>query len=221
MRELVSLAIAGVVSGYLIRQCRKPSGWAGRFFLASMNRSHAGLTAWGLQHAKVGARDRVLDIGCGGGRTIQRLAEMATEGQVHGVDLSEASVAASRTFNRAAVESGHVQIQQASVSKLPLEDNTLELVTAVETHYYWPDRHKDLREVLRVLKPGGELLIVAEAYRRQRFDWPNRLAMKLIGGAFLSADEHRELFSEAGYREVQIFEERRKGWICATGRKPV
>jgi hypothetical protein len=36
----------------------------------------------------------------------------------------------------------------------------------------------------------------------------------------LSVDEHRELFTNAGYSKVQIIEERRKGWICAIGRKP-
>ena len=48
-----------------------------------------------------------------------------------------------------------------------------------------------------------------------------QMAMKLIGGAYLSVDEHRDLFAQAGYAEVQVFVERPKGWICATGRKPV
>jgi SAM-dependent methyltransferase len=186
-----------------------------------MNRSHSDLTTWGLEHVEVGERDTVLDIGCGGGRTIQRLAGIATHGKVHGVDYAETSVAASRGLNQAAIESGHVEIQKASVSNLPFPDGTLDLVTAVETHYYWPDRPRDMREVLRVLKPGGRLVIIAECYRGRRFDLPYRMVMKLIGGAYLSVDEHRDLFVEAGYAEVQVFTERPKGWICATGRKPL
>jgi len=205
---------------YLIRQCRKPTGWLGRLIVRTMNRSHSDLTSWGLEHVQVGKHDAVLDVGCGGGRTVQRLAEIADLGKVHGVDYAEACVAASRGFNRAAVESGRVEIQRAMVSRLPFPDDVFDLVTAVETHYYWPDRPGDMREISRVLKPGGSALIIAEVYRGRRFDLLYQLAMKLIGGAYLSPDDHRDLFVDAGYTDAQVFLEPAKGWICATGRKP-
>jgi hypothetical protein len=44
--------------------------------------------------------------------------------------------------------------------------------------------------------------------------------MKLLKSTSLTADGHRELFRAAGYTDVQIFEERKKGWICGTGGKP-
>ena len=185
-----------------------------------MNQSHSGLTAWGLEHVKVGENDTVLDIGCGGGRTIQRLAALASHGKVYGVDYAKASVAASRSFNQAAIEAGNVEVQEASVSKLPFGDRMFDLVTAVETHYYWPDMPGALREVLRVLKPGGRLLMIAEAYRGSRFDWPNRLAMKLVSGSMLTIEEHRERLVEAGYVGAEVFVQQGRGWICATGRKP-
>ncbi len=185
-----------------------------------MNRSHSGLTSWGLEHVQVGKRDTVLDVGCGGGRTVQKLANMADLGKVHGVDYAEASVAASRGFNRAAVESGRVEIQRATVSRLPFSNDVFDLVTAVETHYYWPDRTGDMREIYRVLKPGGLVLIIAEAYRGHRFDVLYQFGMKLIGGAYLSPEDHRDLFVEAGYADVEVFLEPAKGWICATSRKP-
>jgi ubiquinone/menaquinone biosynthesis C-methylase UbiE len=185
-----------------------------------MNRSHSDLTSWGLEHVQVGKGDVVLDVGCGGGRTVQRLAKMTDLGKVHGVDYAEVSVAASRGLNLAAVESGRVEIQNATVSRLPFPDDKFDLVTAVETHYYWPDRPGDMREILRVLKPGGSVLILAEAYRGRRFNLLYQLAMKLIGGAYLSPDEHRDLFVKAGYADTQVFLEPAQGWICVTGRKP-
>jgi SAM-dependent methyltransferase len=220
LRVFAAYVLAAALAWYVLRQCRKPTGWLGRFIVRTMNRSHSGLTSWGLEHSQVGKRDTVLDVGCGGGRTVQRLAEIADLGKVHGVDYAEASVAAAHGFNRAAVESGRVEIQRATVSRLPFPNDMFDLVTAVETHYYWPDRPADMREIYRVLKPGGSVLILAEAYRGGRFDLLSQFGMKLIGGAYLSPDDHRDLFAKAGYADVQVLLATTKGWICATGRKP-
>ena len=82
------------------------------------------------------------------------LGSIAPEGQVFGVDYSSASVAVARERNRASIERGPVDISEGVVSSLPFADHTFELVTAVETHYYWPDLPGDVREVMRVLKLG-------------------------------------------------------------------
>jgi ubiquinone/menaquinone biosynthesis C-methylase UbiE len=80
-----------------------------------------------------------------------------------------------------------------------------------------------MREVFRVLKPGGTLIVIAEIYKGA-----NTMAAKLAekhasraGMTLLSVDEHRELFTKAGYSNVQVIEERDKGWICGVGRKPI
>jgi ubiquinone/menaquinone biosynthesis C-methylase UbiE len=210
-----------IAAAYLLNQARKPTRWIGRFFLWAMNISHSDLTDWGLKHVSIEKRFTILDVGCGGGRTIQKLAAIATEGMLYGVDYAKGSVAASRGKNAQLIKAGRVEIQQASVSQLPFPDNKFDLVTAVETQYYWPDLVKDMREILRVLKPGGTLIIIAETYKDGRYDMLKGPVMKLLRSTSLGVDEHRELFSAAGYKDVQIFEERSKGWICGTGRKPL
>jgi ubiquinone/menaquinone biosynthesis C-methylase UbiE len=184
-----------------------------------MNMSHSSVTDWGLKHVLIEKHFTILDVGCGGGRTIQKLAAMATEGMVWGVDYAEGSVAASRAANRQLIKVGRVEIQQASVSQLPFPDDKFDLVTAVETQYYWPNLVKDMQEILRVLKPGGTLIIIAESYKHGRYDKLQQPIMKLLGSTELGVDEQKELFSTAGYKDIQIFEEQNKGWICAIGRK--
>ena len=176
-----------------------------------------------MQHISVGNHDTILDVGCGGGRTIHKLAAIAKEGRIFGIDHSEDSVATANRTNRQWIEMGRVEIRQGSVSHLPFSDRMFDLVTAVETHYYWPDLPADMREVLRVLKPGGALIIIAEAYKGGKYD---KLLQKLVEVsktmtyAHLTVQEHSELFSSAGYTDVQVFEEYDKGWICGVGRKP-
>ncbi|HYL63040.1 MAG TPA: class I SAM-dependent methyltransferase [Candidatus Methylomirabilis sp.] len=218
--RLLPVAVGLVAAVYLGRQVRRPSKWTGRPFAWLMNHSHSTLTDWGLQHVKIDKNFTLLDVGCGGGRTIQKLAAVATEGKVYGVDYAEGSVAASRSKNAQAIHAGRVKIKQASVSQLPFADNKFDLATAIETQYYWPDLPNDMQEVLRVLKPGGTLLIIAESYKGGSNHKLYAPVMKLLGSSSLGVEDQRELLSNAGYADIQVMEEHTKGWICVTGKKP-
>jgi ubiquinone/menaquinone biosynthesis C-methylase UbiE len=187
-----------------------------------MNRGHAELTAWGLKHVTVQSRDTILDVGCGGGVTVARLAAMASEGKTYGIDYSAESVAASRKENRARIAVGQVEIVLGSVSHLPFPDRMFDLVTAVETHYFWPDLNADVQEIQRVLKPGGTFVLIAEAYKGGKYDERLQKLDKLRGElkfAHLSIAEHRDLFSRAGYFDIQIIEDYERGWVCAIGKR--
>jgi len=219
LRTIVPILMAIVLVVYMVNQCRKPRGWLGRFFLWEMGGRHSDLTDWGLSHVAIERHHTILDVGCGGGKTVSKLALLATEGKVCGVDYSAASVASSRRTNRHELSNGRVKIQHASVSQLPFADSTFDLVTAVETHYYWPDLVADMREILRVLKPQGKLVLIAEAYKRGRFHQPTGVAMRLLRASYLTVNEHRDLLVTAGFADVEIFEDRRKTWICVIGRK--
>jgi SAM-dependent methyltransferase len=219
-RFALKAVAAGAAAFLLVRQCRKPAWVPGRLFLRSMNLSHAGLTNWGLTHTSIRPTDTILDVGCGGGRTIDTMAKGASHGRVFGVDYSATSVDVARRVNAAAIEAGRVDVQQASVSALPFAAATFDLVTAVETHYYWPDLLSDLREVRRVLKPDGRVVLIAEAYRGRRADWLYRPAMRLLRAEYLTMDEHRAALEGAGYANVEVHTEPSNGWLCAVGSSP-
>lgn len=204
-----------------LRQYQKPSGLRGRFTLWRMNKSHSKLTDWGLAHISVQPQFTILDIGCGGGRTIGKLAALATQGKVCGVDYSEDSVRVSRKVNAALIAQGRVEIQQASVSQLPFTDNTFDVITAVETHFWWPNLAGDLRELFRVIRPGGRLAIIAEVYKGAPA-LVSRVVEKSApqtGIRMLTPDEHRDLLAAAGYTDIQLDTLPAKGWITVTAWK--
>jgi ubiquinone/menaquinone biosynthesis C-methylase UbiE len=217
--KILQVAAALLLAAWTVRQVRKPTGWLGRRMVQAMNLGHAAMTDWALEQVNVPKNAAILDVGCGGGRTVRRLAELAPEGNVVGLDYSAASVAVSRKTNAAGIAAGRVKIEQGSVAALPFPDDTFDIVTAVETHYYWPDLPANVREVWRVVKPGGTFVLIAETYRGGPFRWLYGIVMPLLG-AFLSDDEHRQLLANAGFTEVGTKHRSRQNWIAAIGRKP-
>jgi len=205
-----------------VNQCQKPAGLLGRFILWNMNSRHSKVTDWGLSHISIETNGAILDVGCGGGRTVSKLAAIATDGKICGLDYSKESVAVASRINRRWINTGRVEIQEGTVSQLPFPNAVFDLVTAVETHFWWSDLPAGMREVLRVLKPGGTLIIIAEIYRGAQTRTA-KLAEKylpLSGMVLLTVDEHRELFANTGYSDIQVIDEPGKGWICGIGRKP-
>jgi len=78
--RVAASAFGLVALAYSVNQCKKPRGWLGRLILWNMNSRHSSVTDWGLAHVSIGPDDTILDVGCGGGRTLNKLAERATEG---------------------------------------------------------------------------------------------------------------------------------------------
>ncbi len=203
-----------------LTNARKPTGRLGRFLIRAMNIKHYPMTDWGLRHLVIGKHDTILDIGCGGGGTVHRLAKTATNGKVYGIDFSDESVMVSRVTNKQFIRMGCVEIQQGTVSCLPFSDRMFDLVTAVNTHYYWPDLVTDMQEILRVLKPSGKLIIIGSLYEGGKDDKRNQKYAELIEIAFPSVNKLYEIFLRAGYLKVQTFEKYNRGWMCVIGRKP-
>ncbi len=179
-----------------------------------MNIGHFGLTRWGLTKVEIAENATVLDIGCGGGRTLERLASLARLGKAVGIDYSEDSVAVARKRNQQLIANGRVEIFHGSVSSMPFSDTTFDCVSAVETFQFWPDIAADLTEVRRVMKPGGQLVIIAGMYSGSRFDKRNMRLIKAGGMRCFSVQEYEEALQDAGFPVVAVSVEPRKGWIC-------
>lgn len=196
---------------------RRPEGEAGRAMLARMNESHARLVDWGLSHIDLHAGDTVLDIGCGGGNTLARMAECVTEGHLVGIDYAETSVEASRAFNAPLIEAGRMEILHGSVEHLPFADEHFDAVVTVESFYFWPNPEECLKEVARVVKKGGMFLLLAEIYERD--DLPESIREKIAGYALTNPtpEEFERLFRAAGFAVVETHFKEGEYWIAVRG----
>jgi ubiquinone/menaquinone biosynthesis C-methylase UbiE len=149
-----------------------------------MARTNQKCAAWVIDLLGVQPTDKVLEIGFGPGVGIQLLASSASAGYVAGVDPSKEMVAQATTRNKKAIECGRVDLRHGSVARLSFADNTFDKVLAINSMQVWPDAVAGLREMRRVIKPGGEVALGFTPYSGQ----PNTgLAETLTAAGFAKA----------------------------------
>jgi len=202
-----------------VMQCRKPSGRLGKFVGRSMNFGHARIRHWGLDHISIKPDAYILDIGCGGGKAVQELAMFTARGKVYGIDYSEDMVRLSKKVNDKLIKQGSVEIMYGTVSSLPFEDNMFDLITAFEAYYFWPNLIDDLKEINRVLKPKGTLLLVNEVYKDDQFAKRNNKWVKLLNMQIHTPNEYKDFLGKAGYHIVKINHIPKINWITAIAEK--
>lgn len=198
-----------------LEQYRKPEGEMGKLVVQDMDENHYELTSWGFEQVKIDPKYSILDIGCGGGRTLARLAQMATDGKVFGIDYSEDCVRWASERNKEEIDGGYVFICQASVEKLPFESSSFDMAFAVETTYFWPNLEKNFTEACRVLKKQGQFVIINEAYICNAFRERNDEFQRVGKMKILSQDELETLLKKAGFSHVDTkIREDKKGICC-------
>ena len=176
----------------------RPEGWLGRFALRMMNLTHTPMAQWDLSYIDFQPDWTILDVGCGGGKNIARMLKRCPQGQVYGIDYSEESVAMSRKKNSSLLGS-RCFIEQGNVMELPYEDGKFNLVTAVETVYFWPNLPNCLQEVRRVLKSGGKFAILVEVV-----DSDSKWTSVVEGTTAYSPEDLKKLLDEAGFTQTEI-----------------
>jgi len=100
---------------------------------------------------------RILDIGCGGGQLAVDIKKTKGDLEVTALDLSFNQLR--RAKHRGIKARTNVHFVQSSALDLPFPDESFDLVYSVDCLKHWPDRYKGIMECIRLIKPGGMLLI--------------------------------------------------------------
>ena len=192
-----------------------PVGKEGREVIARMNEHHAPLSDWALgQLPAIDPKD-ILDIGCGGGMLIGKLHQRYPCARLHGIDISEESVKATLRNNK---DIGGLDVRKGSVSDLPFEDATFQLITAVETYFFWPDLSNDIRSAARCLVPGGVMMIVAETYLHPGLSEHHLEEMREHNLNIVQNEEMLKMMDDAGMdAKFSVLEE--NDWVVFVGVK--
>ena len=186
----------------------------GRAQLRGMNNRYSLLSSWGFSHVFFTRKRLVLDVGCGGGKNLQRILNHSKSINAIGIDISPTSVKTSVRKNRRAIKSGRLQVVQGSVEALPFASNLFDLVTAVESVHYW-EIEKGLSEVYRTLKKGGQLLIVNETQSSDGLD--EYLAE--VGFKVYTAKQLENFLKQTGFKKIRTDVNENGKWIAVVAEK--
>lgn len=204
----------------IMDQYRCPTGVQGRKIAAYMNVHHEVLTDWGLEKVRIYPNFTILDMGCGGGKTITKLAKLAFQGKVFGIDCSTDMVKYSREVNRDLITQNRVSIDEGFVDKTNFPDNFFDLVTAIETYYFWPDLKDAFQEIKRILKPQAHLLTINEMIKDGVFEKENKETIKKTYVHLKSLTELKNILQSVGFDQIKIFTKPESPWNAILAQKP-
>ena len=161
----------------------------------------------------------MLDVGCGGGKPISRLAQLAVLGKVFGIDYSADMVEYSRKLNKKLIAENRVETHDGSVEKTGFHDNFFDLVTAIETYYFWPRLPDALQEIKRVLKTDGRLLMMNEMLKDIVYEVENAEIIEKTQVCLIPLEEIRKIMQSIGFTNIQIFTKAESPWNTVLAQK--
>lgn len=153
------------------RQLARPSGAFGRLagrFMVHVNREPYRLA---LEALAAGRSDDVLEVGFGPGEGLAELTRQVTRGRVFGLDGSPQMMRRARRRNRQALARGHLSLADGDFRRLPWSDRSFDKVLAVNVGYFFDADGQAVREMARVLRPGGRAVLYVTDRETMR-TWP-------------------------------------------------
>ena len=190
---------------------KKPVGLRGRLLARFMGFAHRPLYKAVAAQLALTEKDEHIEIGYGSGIFIKKYASHVK--MAAGVDISEDMVNMARQFNRQMVEQGRADLRPGNAGKLEWPDNSFSAAGTIESFFFWPEPVACLKEIYRVLKPGGRLVIGITANKDDKHDF-SKMAKK-NGFVLYSCDDIIGMAKEAGFRECIITRRNILGMINA------
>jgi len=183
---------------FMTKQFGNPSGLFGKFIGNGMARRNVYDAEWTVSLLNIQPHHHILEIGFGPGVSTQMASEKASQGFVAGIDHSRTMVQAASQRNAAAIRSGRMELKYGDVTSLSYPDQSFDIVFSLHSIYFWPKPVDCLKEIKRVLKPGGLLAITIQPKDKWRPNVDSSIMTLYFGSDVAS------LFSEASYRNIRV-----------------
>jgi ubiquinone/menaquinone biosynthesis C-methylase UbiE len=176
-----------------------PSGFTGKLFGKLMEWTNSDAYHKALQALAPSDNERFLEIGLGTGRFAEMLLSTTASTFAAGIDPTETMV---KTASNRLVKKGlgnRIDIRQGTDELLPWDDDLFDAIVAIHSFQFWPNPDRSMREIDRVIRPHGRMIIVFRDHSKHAPDWlPNPLSRsgREIELAVSLLEKHRYICTE-------------------------
>ncbi len=159
IQRLLSVFRSGPNPKAIAAQLRKPSGKTALEVAGRMNQSNEALYDFTLGQMDIANGQVIMEIGYGNGRFFEKIHAKGQNIQVYGLDHSPEMFAEAKKINRKKLDAGGLGLYLGSSESIPLASEIVDQVFCINVVYFWEAPSDHLREIHRVLKPGGRLYV--------------------------------------------------------------
>ena len=188
---------------FIGEQVKHPRGMFSGVIAQRMNQSNVDINKNTIQLLEIEPTDRVLEIGFGGGDGLNEMTKLIQSGLLAGIEISDDMIKLSRKRFKDFISQGKLELKKGSSKEIPYEDGFFDRVCVINCIYFWSDPLADLREIMRVMKNEGKLVLSAYTEEmKQKFSFSRR------GYIFYSESQVQYFLDEAGFKDIS-FEHRK------------
>ena len=143
----------------------------------------------------------ILDVGCGTGILLQQLRQLGKGLNLHGMDIAPEMVKVARAkFGKS------VELRQGFANSLPYDDNSFDYVTCATSFHHYPNPDNSLREMFRVLKLGGKLVLLdpfTNGFLRKAICKVLNTLFNEKGINLFTKGQMYQMFQKAGFKQIE------------------
>ena len=181
-------------------QFKNPTGFFGRLLARGMAWGHKDFYKNTAKVLNLKEEDKYLEIGFGSGFFIKRYASHVA--RIAGLDYSIEMVNLASDINKDLIKSGKAEFKLGDASSLPWKSDLFSAVVGIETFFFWDEPMRSLKEIYRVLAPGGRIVIEMAYNKEDGLDHSNHI--KKMNLKLYSASEMTKMLNEAGFTNVVV-----------------
>lgn len=182
----------------MAKQLRLPSGLLARLTGNRMNKSNALLYHLTLNNLNIKDGDNILEIGFGNGRHFSELKARARNLKITGIDLSPEMVKEAVRKNKELSASGSMNVSVGSSDRMQFDNNSFDIIFCVNVIYFWENPSAHLKEIHRVLKPGGFFCV---GFRPK--ENLSKFPFSKFGFVLYTEQEWKSLIEENGFQFIR------------------
>ncbi len=176
----------------IFKQFRKPSGVLGHLVGWILSIKNKERTNWTFDNLRLKPQDKLLEIGYGPGVTLNKIANHLTSGSIAGIDHSEIMLKQATKRNKKHIENKKVKLEQGTIWDLEYPDNHFDTIYGSNVHFFWKNPVEEFSELVKLLKPEGQLLMVFQPRWTKTEDEVKEVAKKT-----------RMQYAEAGLKNIK------------------